>query len=112
MIVLTMMQMIKIVCVGGGFVYGSLGMSHQATEDIAVMRALPNVPGTLSGRSCGGGSGNEGNCGITREHVTCGLGAAGKNVSSRILKISKSEQAIRIHKGERIAVFSTGANSG
>lgn len=34
---------VKIVCVGGGFVYGSLGMSHHATEDIAVMRALPNV---------------------------------------------------------------------
>ena len=26
---------VKIVCVGGGFVYGSLGMSHHATEDIA-----------------------------------------------------------------------------
>lgn len=42
---------VKIVCVGGGFVYGSLGMSHQATEDIAIMRALPNVtvicPGDL-----------------------------------------------------------------
>lgn len=34
---------VKIVCVGGGFTYGSLGMSHHATEDIAVMRALPNV---------------------------------------------------------------------
>lgn len=42
---------VKIVCVGGGFVYGSLGMSHHATEDIAVMRALPGVvvicPGDL-----------------------------------------------------------------
>ncbi len=42
---------VKIVCVGGGFVYGSLGMSHQATEDIAVLRALPGVtvvcPGDL-----------------------------------------------------------------
>lgn len=42
---------VKIVCVGGGFVYGALGMSHQATEDIAVMRALPGVavlcPGDL-----------------------------------------------------------------
>ena len=42
---------VKIVCVGGGFVYGSLGMSHQATEDIAIMRALPEVtvvcPGDL-----------------------------------------------------------------
>lgn len=42
---------VKIVCVGGGFVYGSLGMSHQATEDIAMLRALPGVtvvcPGDL-----------------------------------------------------------------
>lgn len=42
---------VKIVCVGGGFVYGSLGMSHQATEDIAIMRALPEItvvcPGDL-----------------------------------------------------------------
>ncbi len=34
---------VKIVCVGGGFVYGSLGMSHHATEDLAIMRALPEV---------------------------------------------------------------------
>ena len=34
---------VKIVCVGGGFVYGSLGMSHHATEDIAILRALPSV---------------------------------------------------------------------
>ena len=34
---------VKVVCVGGGFVYGALGMSHHATEDVAVMRALPDV---------------------------------------------------------------------
>ncbi len=34
---------VKVVCVGGGFVYGSLGMSHHATEDMAVIRALPGV---------------------------------------------------------------------
>lgn len=34
---------VKIVCVGGGFVYGSLGMSHHATEDMAILRALPQV---------------------------------------------------------------------
>lgn len=34
---------VKIVCVGGGFVYGSLGMSHHATEDMAILRALPNI---------------------------------------------------------------------
>ncbi len=34
---------VKVVCVGGGFAYGSLGMSHHATEDLAIMRALPNM---------------------------------------------------------------------
>lgn len=34
---------VKIICVGGGFAYGSAGMSHHATEDIAIMRAIPNM---------------------------------------------------------------------
>lgn len=34
---------VKIVAVGGGMAYGSLGMTHHATEDIAIMRALPNM---------------------------------------------------------------------
>ncbi len=34
---------VKIVSVGAGLAYGALGASHHATEDIAVMRALPNM---------------------------------------------------------------------
>jgi transketolase len=34
---------ITIVASGGGFSYGQLGMSHHTTEDIAIMRALPNI---------------------------------------------------------------------
>lgn len=34
---------VTIIAVGGGFAYGSLGMSHHATEDIAIMRSLPNM---------------------------------------------------------------------
>lgn len=34
---------VKVVSVGGGLAYGSLGMSHHATEDIAITRALPNM---------------------------------------------------------------------
>ena len=41
---------ITIVASGGGFSYGPLGMSHHATEDIAILRALPAMsvvaPGT------------------------------------------------------------------
>jgi transketolase len=39
------------VAIGGGFSYGPLGMSHHATEDLAILRALPQVsvfsPGCL-----------------------------------------------------------------
>src|SRR5262249_61297388 len=32
---------VKITAIGGGFSYGALGMSHHATEDLAILRALP-----------------------------------------------------------------------
>ena len=34
---------VKIVTVGGGLAYGSLGSTHHATEDLAIMRSLPNM---------------------------------------------------------------------
>lgn len=34
---------VKILAVGGGFVYGNQGITHHATEDIAMMRVLPNM---------------------------------------------------------------------
>ena len=34
---------VNIVSVGGGFSYGALGYSHHATEDLAIMRAIPNL---------------------------------------------------------------------
>ena len=42
---------VKIVCIGGGMSYGPVGMSHHATEDLAVLRCLPEMtvlsPGDL-----------------------------------------------------------------
>lgn len=42
---------VNVVSIGGGFSYGALGMSHHATEDLAVMRSMPGVtvfsPGCL-----------------------------------------------------------------
>ena len=42
---------VKIVAIGGGFSYGALGMSHHATEDLAVLRSVPGItvvsPGCL-----------------------------------------------------------------
>ncbi len=34
---------VKIVCVGAGFTYGTLGMTHHATEDMSALRILPGV---------------------------------------------------------------------
>jgi len=34
---------VKVISVGGGFSYGALGISHHATEDLTVMRSLPNI---------------------------------------------------------------------
>ncbi|MFA7265011.1 MAG: transketolase C-terminal domain-containing protein [Candidatus Nanopelagicales bacterium] len=40
---------VKVVSVGGGFSYGPLGMSHHATEDIAIMRAIPEIESFIPG---------------------------------------------------------------
>ena len=34
---------VKVVSIGGGFSYGALGISHHATEDLAIMRSLPGL---------------------------------------------------------------------
>ena len=34
---------VKVVAVGGGLAYGALGSTHHATEDLAIMRALPRM---------------------------------------------------------------------
>src|ERR1039458_8058653 len=34
---------VKIVAIGGGFSYGALGVSHHATEDLAILRSIPEV---------------------------------------------------------------------
>ena len=34
---------VKIVIIGGGTAYGPLGVSHHSTEDLAILRALPNL---------------------------------------------------------------------
>lgn len=99
---------VKIVCVGGGFVYGSLGMSHQATEDIAIMRALPGVavfaPGDLT-------EAEEITKAIVDYPGTCylRLGRGGEKRIHNNIENFQIGKAILVKKGTRIAIFSTGA---
>lgn len=34
---------VKVIAVGGGYAYGSLGVSHYATEEIGMLRTIPNM---------------------------------------------------------------------
>lgn len=103
---------VKVICVGGGYVYGALGVSHHATEDIACLRALPNVsvicPGDpiearLAVRAI---FENKGTC-----YLRLGRGGERKiNTSLTEFVIGKA-YPIREAKqaAKRVAVFSTGA---
>ncbi len=98
---------VKIIAVGGGFAYGALGMSHHATEDIAILRALPEIvvfaPGDLTEA--------EEIVNIAYEHQgTCYL-RLGKGGESRIHEAGVKIQlgkAIQLQAGAEIAIFSTG----
>ena len=99
---------VKIVCVGGGFVYGSLGMSHHATEDIAIMRSLPDVtviaPGDLVEAEAATRA-------IASHPGTCylRLGRGGEKRIHQSLLEFKIGKAIKVHDGEKVAILSTGA---
>lgn len=99
---------VKIVCVGGGFVYGALGMSHHATEDIAVMRALPGVvvmaPGDLVEAEAAVKA-------IADYKGTCylRLGRGGEKRIHEKIENFEIGKAVKVKDGKRIAVFSTGA---
>ena len=99
---------VKIVCVGGGFVYGSLGMSHQATEDLAILRALPDVvvlaPGDLV-------EAEEATKAMVNYPGTCylRLGRGGEKRIHDHINNFQIGKAIQVKDGEKIAIFSTGA---
>ena len=99
---------VKVVCVGGGFVYGSLGMSHHATEDIAMMRSLPDVTVLAPGDLVEAAAATKA---IYETPGTCylRLGRGGEKRIHENLESFTIGKAIEIQKGEKVAVFSTGA---
>jgi transketolase len=98
---------VKIVSVGGGFAYGPLGMSHHATEDIAIMRALPNVtvlaPGDLA--ESGAAAAAAVAC---RGVVYLRLGKGGEKKLHRNLKGFRVGKAIKFRETGKVCIFSTG----
>ena len=99
---------VKIVCVGGGFVYGPLGMSHHATEDMGVLRTLPGVTVFTPGDPV------EAEAVVPVMLHTPGccylrLSRAGEPVShTDALEDWKLPQALTLRKGRDIALLSAG----
>ena len=104
---------VKIICVGGGFVYGSLGMSHQATDDIAIIRALPDVTVVCPGDPVEAAEAVKAIIN-TPGTVYLRLGRGGEKKVHESICDFQIGKAIKIREakaesGKKIALFSTGA---
>ncbi len=99
---------VKIVCVGGGFAYGALGVSHHVTEDVACLRAIPNMTVMAPGDA------TEADACVRALAVQPGaaylrLGRGGEKRIHETIENFTVGKALRVHEGERVALFSTGA---
>jgi len=99
---------VKIVAVGGGYAYGPLGASHHATEEIGMLRTIPNLT------VCAPGDPTETKAvtSIISEHngpCYLRLGKAGEPiVHKNAIKIELGKM-IEVIEGKEIAILSTGA---
>ncbi len=98
---------LKVVSVGGGLAYGALGSSHQATEDLAILRALPGMTVVAPGDplevayATRAVAALEGPCYLR-------LGKAGEpRVHDGPIDF-KLGQALRVREGTDITIISTG----
>lgn len=98
---------VRIVAIGGGLAYGALGPSHHATEDLSIMRALPNMlvvaPGDtvetrLATRALIGHQGP----------AYLRLGRTGEPEVHKSLPDFQLGKAIKVREGSDITLVSTG----
>jgi len=99
---------VKVVAVGGGLAYGAQGMTHHATEDLAMMRALPNMVVVAPGDPVE-------TCLATRAIVNwpgpcyLRLGKAGEAVVHHTPPDFQIGKAIVVRDGADVTLISTGA---
>jgi transketolase len=99
---------VKIVSVGGGFAYGSMSMTHHATEDLAVMRALPGMVVVAPGDTVEARAATRG---LVEQPGPCylRLGKAGEPTVHQTAVDFRLGKAIRIREGSDATLISTGA---
>lgn len=98
---------ITIAATGGGFSYGPLGFSHHATEDLAILRSIPNMnvfaPGdphetTLAVKEC------YSNCGPNYLR----LGRNGEPLIHTAKNNFDIKRAVKISEGNDVLIISSG----
>jgi transketolase len=98
---------VKVVAVGGGMAYGSLGPTHHAVEDLGILRTLPNLTVVAPGDP------------IETELVTRAiaaidgpcylrLGKAGEPTVHREPPSFELGRAVRLRAGDDVTLISTG----
>jgi transketolase len=98
---------VKIVCMGGGFSYGALGISHHATEDLSILRALPNMTVVAPGDNWETAEATKliastpGTCYLRIDKSTAGL----TNRRDEVFRLGKSRQ---ITDGKDVTLITTG----
>jgi transketolase len=98
---------VKVVAVGGGFAYGSLGATHHATEDLAIMRALPEMSVVAPGDPEEAAAATEA---VAAHDGPCylRLGRAGEQkVYTRQINF-RLGKAIQLREGSDLTLISTG----
>ncbi len=98
---------VKIVAVGGGLAYGPQGYTHHGVEDLAMMRALPNMTVLAPGDPVETRLATEA---VARWRGPCylRLGKAGEPVVHRTEPDFQIGRAITLREGSDVALISTG----
>ena len=98
---------VKIVAVGGGLAYGSLGSSHHATEDLAIMRSLPHMTVVAPGDPTEAEAATQA---VAEHQGPCylRLGRAGESTVHRGLISFQLGKAIQVRRGTDLTLISTG----
>ena len=99
---------VKMVSVGGGYSYGPLGMTHHATEDIAILRALPEMTVVAPGDPLEVRAGTRA---VVEHPGPCylRLGRAGEPTLHDATINFELGKAIQVRDGDAITIISTGA---
>lgn len=98
---------VKIVAVGGGFAYGALGMTHHAVEDLAILRAIPELTVVAPGDPIEAAAATHA---IAAHSGPCylRLGRAGECVVHPAPIKFEIGKAIPLREGNDITIISTG----